>query len=284
MNVYGRLMRLDKPVGIWLLFWPCVWGLALGAGGQVLSLEFIRHLLLFFIGAVAMRSAGCIVNDIWDRKLDARVERTKSRPLASGEITLKRALFLLLALLLLAFFIWLQLDWLARFLCIIALGLVIAYPAMKRITWWPQAFLGITFNFGVLVGYAAAAGGLNPAIMIFYLGAIFWTIGYDTIYAHQDIEDDRMIGIKSTALRFENSPKKFVALNYALAMLLWWFGAMLMALPWWSYLLMLGVGAHLVWQLTEFQPKSPEVSLRVFKKNVQTAVLMAAIVILAALA
>lgn len=279
MNVYGRLMRLDRPVGIWLLFWPCVWGLLLGAA-NVMSLDFLHHLFLFFIGAVVMRSAGCIVNDIWDRKLDAKVARTKTRPLASGEINLRRAVTLLVALLLLALFIWLQLNFLARFLCVIALALVIAYPAMKRITWWPQAFLGVTFNFGVLVGYAAQTGHLNIAIMIFYLGAMFWTIGYDTIYAHQDIEDDRMVGIKSTAIRFEQNPKKFVALNYALALLLWWMGLMLFAVPWWGYLLLCGVALHLLRQLMAWQPKDAMNSLKIFKANVMTAVCLAAVVIL----
>lgn len=279
MNVYGRLMRLDRPVGIWLLFWPCVWGLLLGAG-NVMSLEFLRQLFLFFMGAVVMRSAGCIVNDIWDRKLDAKVARTKTRPLASGEINLRRTVTLLVALLLLALFIWLQLNFTARFLCVIALALVFAYPAMKRITWWPQAFLGVTFNFGVLVGYAAQTGHLNIAIMIFYLGAMFWTIGYDTIYAHQDIEDDRMIGIKSTAIRFEQNPKKFVALNYALAMLLWWIGLMLFAVPWWGYILLCGVALHLLRQLMAWQPKDTANSLKIFKANVMTAICLAAVVIL----
>ncbi|HRJ12034.1 MAG TPA: 4-hydroxybenzoate octaprenyltransferase [Alphaproteobacteria bacterium] len=288
MNVYGRLMRLDRPVGIWLLFWPCIWGLALGvmqitANGiemPDMTYHFIRHSLLFFIGAVVMRSAGCIINDIWDRKLDAKVARTKNRPLASGEVKLRQALLLLTLLLTLASIIWLQLGWLARFLCIIAMGLVVAYPAMKRITWWPQAFLGITFNFGILIGYAAATNHLNPAIMVMYLGAMFWTIGYDTIYAHQDIEDDRMIGIKSTALKFQANARKFVALCYALSMLLWWFAAMLFRFPWWGYVLLIAVALHLVWQLARWQPEDADSSLKTFKENVITAILMAAIVTL----
>ncbi len=285
MNAYARLMRLDRPVGIWLLFWPCIWGLALGVQMlishgvemQSMGLNFIRHALLFFIGAVVMRSAGCIINDIWDRKLDAAVARTKNRPLASGEVKLRQALLLLVILLLLAGLIWLQLGFLARFLCIVAMLLVIAYPAMKRITWWPQAFLGVTFNFGILIGYATAVGNLTPAVMTIYLGAIFWTIGYDTIYAHQDIEDDRAIGIKSTAVKFQGNSRKFVALCYALAMLLWWFGAMLSAFPWWGYILFAGVAAHLVWQLAQWQPKDAASSLKIFKMNVVTAALIAAL-------
>lgn len=223
-----------------------------------------------------MRSAGCIVNDLWDRKLDARVARTQNRPLASGEIKTWRAVVLLLMLLCIALLIWFQLNFIARFLSIIALGLVAAYPAMKRITWWPQAFLGVTFNFGILVGAAQMAGHLSIPVLLIYLGAIFWTIGYDTIYAHQDIEDDRRIGIKSTALRFADQPRRFVALNDALAVLLWWMGAMVAAIPWYGYLGLLAVSAHLLWQLTEWKPGDDASSLSIFRSNTITAILFAA--------
>jgi 4-hydroxybenzoate polyprenyltransferase len=274
MNPAIRLMRLDRPVGIYLLFWPCVWGLSLGAG-KIISLTFLHDLLLFFVGAVVMRSAGCIINDIWDRRLDAAVARTRNRPLASGEMRLRTALGLLVCLLLIALVIWLQLNLQTKFLSLIALGLAVAYPLMKRITWWPQAFLGVTFNFGILMGYAAQVNAISPAILVLYLGAVFWTLGYDTIYAHQDIEDDQRIGIKSTALRFAAHPKKFVALCYALAVLLWWCAAMLQAFPWWGYAMLLGAGLHLLRQLTLWQPTDAANSLKVFKSNVETAMLMA---------
>ena len=279
MNAYARLMRLDKPTGIWLLFWPCVWGLALG-GRHLDWFDFIRITLLFFIGAVVMRSAGCIVNDIWDRKLDAKVERTKNRPLASREIKLRNAMMLLGLLLLLAALIWLQLNWLTRILSMVALGLVAAYPAMKRITWWPQAFLGVTFNFGILMGYTEVAHVLNIPAIIIYLGAIFWTIGYDTVYAHQDMEDDRRIGIKSTALKFSTQPRRFVALCYALAMLLWWLAAMIAALPWQVFVTLMAVAAHLLWQLAEWQPQDANSCFKIFRSNVVTGILMAAALIL----
>ena len=278
MNAYARLMRLDRPVGIWLLFWPSVWGLALAAP-EIISIDFMRYTILFLIGSVVMRSAGCVINDIWDRKLDARVARTRTRPLASGEVKLRAAIILLAVLLLFAFIIWWQINFLAKFLCIIALVLVVAYPAMKRITWWPQAFLGITFNFGVLVGYAALAGHLSVAAVILYLGAIFWTMGYDTIYAHQDIEDDRMVGIKSTAIKFQGNPKRFVALCYALAVLLWWLALMLFSVAWWAYGLLAMVGLQLVWQLVGWRPDDPQNCLVIFKRNVQTGILMAALVV-----
>jgi len=249
--------------------------MALGAH-KILSLDFILQILLFFIGAIVMRSAGCIINDIWDRKLDVRVARTKSRPLASGEVKFRTALLLLILLLLMGLLILTQLNWLTRLLAVIAMALVILYPAMKRITWWPQAFLGVTFNFGMLMGYAAASGILTPVALIIYLGALFWTIGYDTIYAHQDIEDDRIVGVKSTALKFADQPRRFVALNYALAILLWWSGAMLADFPWYSFIALLLVATHMLWQLAEWKPKDGTSCLKVFRSNVITAILMVA--------
>jgi 4-hydroxybenzoate polyprenyltransferase len=279
MNAYARLMRLDKPTGIWLLFWPCVWGLALG-GRHAEWLDLIERSLLFFFGAVVMRSAGCIVNDIWDRKLDAKVERTRARPLANGEIKPRAAILLLILLLVIALLIWTQLHWLTRVLSVVSLALVAAYPAMKRITWWPQAFLGVTFNFGILMGFAETAHLLSIPAMMMYLGAMFWTIGYDTVYAHQDIEDDRMAGIKSTALRFAGHPRRFVALCYAIAMLLWWLAAMVGALHWPVYIALLAVGAHLLWQLAEWRPADAANCLKIFKSNVVTAMLMVVVALL----
>ncbi len=280
MNAYGRLMRLDKPTGTWLLFWPCVWGLVLGVH-QLFSWEIAKDIGLFFLGALIMRSAGCIVNDIWDRKLDAKVVRTKMRPIASGEIKLWHAVFLLIILLGLALVVWFQLHWLARTLAALSLILVVAYPGMKRITWWPQAFLGITFNYGILMG-AVQTAHVPPSIptLIIYLGAMFWTIGYDTIYACQDIEDDRMVGVKSTALKFATAPRRFVALCFALAMLLWWMAAMEGAFAWPTYIGLLVVGAHFLWQLAEWNPKDNASSLRMFKANAITGGLMAGVVVL----
>ncbi len=204
-------MRLDKPIGIWLLLWPCFWSVALASQ----SLPLLT-LCLFFLGSVFMRSAGCIVNDLTDRNIDAKVERTRLRPLASGEVQLKEAYLLLAILLLLSFLVSLALGWKIVVLGALWLPLVVAYPWMKRITYWPQAFLGLTFNAGALFGWLAVTGKIELPALLLYAGAIFWTLAYDTIYAHQDIEDDAKVGIGSTALALGKHTKPAVNLFYAM--------------------------------------------------------------------
>lgn len=210
---YIALTRLDKPVGIWLLFWPCVWGIGLASGS---ALPDITLLILFFIGAVVMRSAGCVVNDMADRNFDGNVERTKDRPLASGALSMKQASACLAILLLIALLIVLQLPTICLYMAIAVLPLVAAYPFMKRITWWPQAFLGITFNSGTLFGWAAVTDTIELPAILLYLAGIFWTLGYDTIYAHQDKEDDALIGVKSTARKLGKYNRVVIAGFYGL--------------------------------------------------------------------
>lgn len=209
--LYLKLCRFHQPVGIWLLFWPCAWGTSLVgdtpnptaiAASHLLGLVYstqVYHIALFFVGSVAMRSAGCIVNDLWDREIDAQVERTRIRPLASGEVSVKEALLLLVFLLCIALWVVCQLPLRVFWLALASLPMVAAYPLMKRLIGWPQAFLGLTFNFGVLMGWAALTPTWESNPFWLYLAGIFWTLGYDTLYALQDVADDEKIGVKSTA-------------------------------------------------------------------------------------
>lgn len=216
-RLYARLARLDKPVGIWLLYFPCLWGLGLGASlspGLPL-LQYIYYAALFFIGAVLMRSAGCVYNDMLDRDFDALVARTAERPLASGQISMRRALLLMIVLAVLALLVLLPLNSMARMVAVASIVPVAVYPLMKRITYWPQLFLGIAFNWGVLVGAVAVTGELSLPILWLYAAGVFWTLGYDTIYALQDIEDDIRIGVKSSAIAVRHRPKPFLFGCYA---------------------------------------------------------------------
>ena len=264
---YARLARYDRPIGIWLLFWPCVWGAALGAvmtesGG--LNGEYI---LYFLVGAIAMRGAGCTYNDIIDRDLDAKVARTQNRPLASGAVSLKKAVVFLILQCLLGLLVLLQFNIQTILLGALALIPVAIYPFMKRITWWPQAFLGISFSWGVLVGFTAITGGFAHGVFIVYLACIFWVIGYDTIYAFQDKEDDALIGVRSTARKFEDSPRKFLANMYITSISLMVAGFALLNLPVLAYF---GVGffaIHLLRQITQLKPEDGKACLALFKSN-----------------
>ncbi len=215
LQPYARLMRLDKPIGTWLLLLPCWWSLALAAP----KFPDLWLMTLFAVGAVVMRGAGCVVNDIADRNLDALVTRTASRPLASGEIKLWQAVVFLVLLLLIGLGILLCLNSFTVWLGAASLILVFTYPLMKRVTWWPQLILGFTFNWGALLGWSAATGAMGLPTIPLYIAGIFWTLGYDTIYAHQDIKDDALIGIKSTARLFGDATLPWVALFYAIAIL-----------------------------------------------------------------
>jgi 4-hydroxybenzoate polyprenyltransferase len=215
MNAYFRLMRLNKPIGTWLLLLPCWWGIALSSP----RLPNLWLMLLFALGAVVMRGAGCVINDIYDRKLDRQVERTRSRPLASGEINLLQAVLFLILLLIIGLGVLLLLNSATIFVGILSLGLVFTYPLMKRITWWPQLFLGFTFNWGVLMGSTAVTSAIGLSIFFAYAAGVFWTLGYDTIYAHQDTGDDALVGIKSTALYFGDVSRPWVTLFYTLCVL-----------------------------------------------------------------
>lgn len=266
---YALLMRLDRPIGWWLLLLPGWWAIALAGGGLSSMTGWDYYLLLlFFIGAVIMRGAGCIINDMWDRDLDAQVERTRARPLASGQIKIWQAAGFLFILLFLGLLILVQTSALTIWIGFAAMLFVVAYPYMKRITWWPQAFLGVTFNFGVLMGWAASTGGsIGFAALLMYVGAFFWTLGYDTIYAHQDKQDDQMVGIKSTALLFGERSKKWVGIFYAASWSLLALAAFLANAGVISLGLLLLPGLHMLLQVLLWKPDDPANSLRWFKSN-----------------
>ena len=266
---YARLARLDRPAGSWLLFWPCAWGVALADG-----LVTDGMLLLWFgIGSVAMRAAGCVWNDIIDRDLDRQVARTRARPVASGAISVRAALVFAASLSLIGLVIVAQLRPLAQGVAVASLVLVAAYPFMKRITWWPQAWLGLTFNWGALVGFVAISDPSLPMLCL-YAGGVAWTLGYDTIYALQDIEDDALAGIKSSARKLGGSARHGVAAFYAVALALWALALWLASGDWLSIAALLPVALHFVWQLRGLRNGSPASALRLFRANRVAGALM----------
>ena len=214
LNLFIELTRLKRPIGYMLLFWPCAWGLTLAYDFSKNLNDYFFYLSLFFLGSVLMRSAGCIVNDISDKEFDKKVSRTKNRPIASNQVSIKLGIFYTLILCLLAFLVLINFNNLTILLALGSMPLAFTYPLMKRFTYWPQLFLGITFNYGLILGWTAVQGEINAVAIIFYLGAVFWTLGYDTIYGFQDIKDDEIIGLKSTSIKFKNNPKIFLLLCY----------------------------------------------------------------------
>lgn len=268
---YLRLSRLDRPIGTWLLLWPCWWSLTLAARASGAMWPDVWLLLLFGIGAIAMRGAGCTYNDIVDRDIDARVERTRNRPLAAGLVSVRQAWGWLFAQCLIGFLVLLCLQPMAQLVALTALALVAAYPFMKRITWWPQAWLGLTFNWGALVGWAAVTGTLPLPALLLYAAGVFWTLGYDTVYALQDIEDDVLAGVKSSARRLGDAARPGIAAFYLIAGLLML--ACLIAMgssTWW---LALPALAHLGWQVWRLQPADGPACLRLFRANRETGLL-----------
>jgi 4-hydroxybenzoate polyprenyltransferase len=260
---YFRLARLDRPIGTWLLLIPCWWGAALAGDGWPDPIM----IALFAVGAIVMRGAGCVVNDMADRDFDARVARTANRPLASGAIGLKGALAFLGLLLAIGFAVLIQFNGFAIGVGIASLPLVAVYPFMKRITYWPQAWLGLTFNWGALVGWAAVTGGLAAPAFILYAAGFFWTLGYDTIYAHQDKEDDLLVGVKSTALRLGKATRPWLFGFFAVTIALLAAAGSAADLTW-PYYAGLAVGAaHLAWQAATVDPDDPKDCLRKFKSN-----------------
>ncbi len=260
---YARLMRLDRPIGTWLLLWPCWWSLALAAPGW----PDPWLMALFAVGALVMRGAGCTVNDIADRDIDGRVARTATRPLPSGDVSLFQALVLLGFLLALGFAILVQLGAVAIWLGIAALPLIGLYPFMKRITWWPQAWLGLTFNWGALIGWAAVTGTVGAPPLALYAAGIAWTLGYDTIYAHQDKEDDALIGVKSSARRLGAATRPWLYAFYAVAVALIGVAGSLAGLAWPFYLGLGLAAAQLAWQAARVDIDAPADCLATFKSN-----------------
>ncbi|HEV2652953.1 MAG TPA: 4-hydroxybenzoate octaprenyltransferase [Rhizomicrobium sp.] len=276
---YLRLMRLDRPIGTWLLYWPCVFGLVLGAIASERGFSSGRDIylvVLFGIGAVVMRGAGCTYNDIADRDIDALVARTRGRPIPSGAVTVRHAWMFLAAQLFVGLLILLQLNWFAIGLGAASLLLVAAYPFMKRITWWPQAWLGLTFNWGALLGFAAQTGRVDLADVILYAGLFFWTLGYDTIYAHQDKDDDALIGVKSTALLLGGRSRDWILGFYAVSFALILSAGFAEHAGWPFVLVMLAAGAHILWQVHSLDIDNPERCLMLFRSNRDTGVLIAA--------
>ena len=277
---YIRLMRLDRPIGAWLLFWPCAFGLALGAAAQHQSFIDPWYVVLCALGSVVMRGAGCTYNDIVDRKFDAKVARTRGRPIPSGAVSVFAACLFAVALAGVGVAVLLAFNTFAIALGASSLILVAAYPFMKRITWWPQAWLGLTFNWGVLFGYAAVTATLAPAAYIFYAGCFFWTLGYDTIYAHQDKEDDILIGVRSSAIRLGRKSKPWLYVFYTAAYVLMLVGGLAAGLGSVFALAMIVPAAHLFWQLRELDIDRPLLCLRLFKSNRDTGALIAAALML----
>jgi len=251
-----------------LLFWPCAWGLTLAYDFSQNLINYFFYLTLFFLGSVLMRSAGCIVNDILDKEFDSKVFRTKDRPIASGKVSVKLAIFYASTLCFLALLVLLNFN---SFTIIIALGsmpLAFTYPLMKRFTYWPQLFLGITFNYGLILGWTSVTGKIDLVPIIFYLGAIFWTLGYDTIYGYQDIKDDEIIGLKSTSIKFKNKPKYFLVTCYILMLSLFVVGGYFMKVHYSYFILLILPMYHLfLYQIKTFNTDNPESYLKVFKSN-----------------
>ena len=267
LRPYARLMRLERPIGWWLLLLPCWWGLTLGQIAYGGGVPNPWYALLFLVGAIIMRGAGCTLNDIADRDFDGRVERTRLRPIPAGQVSVRQALAFLVLLCLLGLVILLQFNWFTVVTGAASLAIVAVYPFMKRITYWPQAVLGLAFNWGALVGWEAVHGSLSLAPLLLYAGGVSWTLAYDTIYAHQDKEDDALIGVKSTALKFGDRSIWWLALFFALALVLidaaaWVAGGDIIA--------HVGVAAaalQAAWQLARFRPDNGARCLELFRSN-----------------
>ena len=267
LKIFIQLTRLDKPIGFMLLFWPCVWGLTLAYYYNLDIVLYIKNFLLFFLGSVLMRSAGCIFNDVVDRNLDKKVKRTKNRPIASGKVSVFISSIYIVILCLLSLLILLQFNQLTILLGIGSMFLAFSYPFIKRFTYWPQLFLGLTFNWGIIMGWSSVTNNISIEPIILYLAAIFWTLGYDTIYGLQDIKDDEIIGIKSTSIKFKKNVKTFVGACYTLCVLLILYLCSMIKIN--SNLLILSVFfiMTLIYQVKLFKINKPNLCLRAFKIN-----------------
>ena len=284
LRPYLRLMRMDRPIGSWLLFWPCVFGLTLGAAADGRMFPDPFYVILMGIGAVVMRGAGCTYNDIIDRDIDAQVARTKNRPIPSGAVSVKAAWLLAIGLSLAGFLILITFNRLTIILGIGSLALVAIYPFMKRITWWPQAWLGLTFNWGAIVGFTAETGRIEWPMLALYAGCFFWTLGYDTIYAHQDREDDALIGVGSTARRLHilTAPWLYGFFGATLALIL--VSGLGVGLGPLFAIALLPAAAHMIWQLMRLDIHQPSLCLKLFRSTRDTGALIAAAFLVGAVA
>ena len=267
LKIFIELTRLNKPIGFMLLFWPCSWGLAYAYSKEINNDSFVYYLILFFLGSVLMRSAGCIFNDIIDKDFDKQVERTKKRPIACGKISVIKSFAYVLILCLLSLLILLEFNFLTICLGLSSMFLAFSYPFMKRINYWPQLFLGITFNWGLIMAWTSILNDISLEVVILYISAIFWTLGYDTIYGTQDISDDEIIGLKSTAIKFKNNIKQFVTISYLITISIlififyddFYFNFS-------TFFIFLFI-ASLIYQVFYFKVQNPLTCLKAFKLN-----------------
>ena len=269
LRPYGSLMRLDRPIGTWLLYWPCAWSVALaGVAGRW------DLFLWLFVGAFAMRSAGCVYNDIVDRDLDRQVERTRLRPLASQRVSVRSAWILIGLLCFVGLLVLTQLNRAAAIISLVSIAPVAAYPFMKRITWWPQAWLGLVFSWGALVGWPAVRGSLDWPALLLWFGSISWVVGYDTLYAIQDMEDDALVGVKSSARRLGDKASLGIGICYIMALLLWSAAIWSVRADWLALVALLPAALHLAKQVLRADPKDGELALRLFRSNRTTGFLV----------
>jgi 4-hydroxybenzoate polyprenyl transferase len=268
INLFIELTRLKRPIGFMLLFWPCLWGLTLVYDFQTSLFNYFFYSALFLSGSILMRSAGCIVNDIADRNFDNKVERTKGRPIASEKVSVKLASVYAMILCGIAFLVLINFNKLTILMALISMPLAFTYPLMKRITYWPQLFLGITFNYGLVLAWISIANEISIIPIIFYLGAIFWTLGYDTIYGFQDIKDDEIIGVKSTSIKFKNDPKKFLFISYCIFIISLLLIGILMSFNFFYFIFMILPILHLlIFQIKKLNTNLPYDCLNRFKSN-----------------
>ena len=268
INLFIELTRLKRPIGFMLLFWPCLWGLTLAYDFNSDLFTYFFYSVLFLSGSILMRSAGCIVNDIADKNFDRKVERTKNRPIASGKVSIKLASVYALILCVIAFLVLINFNYFTILMALISMPLAFTYPLMKRITYWPQLFLGITFNYGLVLSWISISGEISIIPIIFYFGAIFWTLGYDTIYGFQDIKDDEIIGVKSTSIKFKNDPKKILFISYCLFNFSLLLVGKLMNFKFYYFLFMTIPILHLlVFQVQKLNTNSSTDCLNKFKSN-----------------
>ena len=267
LKIFIDITRLNKPIGFMLLFWPCSWGLAYAFSLKQNVTLFLNYMILFFFGSILMRSAGCIFNDIVDKDFDKKVKRTQLRPIANNKITIKRALAYTSILCTLAFIILIQFNLFTILLGLGSMFLAFAYPFMKRVTYWPQLFLGLTFNWGIIMAWAAFDNSISLEIVLLYISAIFWTLGYDTIYGAQDMSDDEIIGLKSTSIKFKENIKLFVSMSYITTILiilyLFWES---IKFNFFSFIFLL-FSISLIYQIIKFDKNNSNTCLKMFKLN-----------------
>ena len=268
LKLFLELTRVKRPIGYMLLFWPCSWGLTLAFDFKNNINLYLFYLILFFLGSLFMRSAGCIINDIVDREFDKKVYRTKNRPIATGKVSVLLGFLYSFILCFLAFLVLINFNKLTIILALCSMPLAFTYPLMKRFTYWPQLFLGVTFNYGLILGWTSIENELNLIPIILYIGAIFWTLGYDTVYGYQDIIDDEIIGVKSTSIKFKDNPKKFLFVCYSMTILSFLYLGQLMEFNYFFYIAAFFVTVHLYfYQLWNFNPKDVQQCLKIFKSN-----------------